>query len=70
MTSSTPDPASGRAFVVLCVVAGVGLGPSRLTPTDRLTWLLEVMPLPLAVRLLAITLARFSLTCLRFPLTR
>ena len=64
MTSSTPDPASGRAFVVLCVVAGVGLVASGLTPTDRLTWLLEVMPVIIAVPLLAMTRARFPLTWL------
>jgi len=68
VTSSTPDPASGRAFVVLCVVAGVGLVASGLTPTDRLTWLLEVMPVIIAVPLLAMTRARFPLTWLCYAL--
>jgi len=68
VNSSTPDPASGRAFLLLCGVAAVGLVASGLTPNDRLTWLLEVLPVMIAVPLLALTMRRFPLTWLCYVL--
>ena len=52
----------------LCGVAGVGLVASGLAPTDRLTWLLEVVPVNIAVTLLAMTRVRFPLNWLCYAL--
>lgn len=68
MTSSTLEPAARRAFLALCAVAVVGLVASGLTPNDRLTWLLEVLPVMVAVPLLALTMQRFPLTWLCYAL--
>jgi len=54
--------ASRRAFLVLCVVAAVGLVWSGIGPVDRLTWWLEVAPVIIAVPLLAATRSRFPFT--------
>lgn len=60
--------ASHRAFAALCIVAVAGLVLSGIAPKDRPTWLLEVMPVLIAVPLLGATLRRFPLTWLVYVL--
>ncbi|MCP5327075.1 MAG: DUF2238 domain-containing protein [Steroidobacteraceae bacterium] len=60
--------ASQRAFLVLCVVAVIGLVWSGIGPRDRATWWLEVAPVLIAVPLLAATIGRFPLTWLCYAL--
>ncbi len=53
---------SRRAFFALSAVAAIGLVWSGIGPVDRLTWWLEVVPVIVAVPLLAATRSRFPLT--------
>lgn len=66
MTSTAPAPvdlrASQRGFFLVSGVAALGLVLSGIAPHDRLTWLLEVIPVIIAVPLLALTRARFPFT--------
>ncbi len=63
------DPrASQRGFVLLLGVAGVGLLISGIGPHDRLTWLLEVIPVMIAVPLLLYTRRSFPFTGLVYAL--
>ena len=53
------------------ILLGLGvalLGISGLQPYDRLTWILEVFPIFLAIPLLVLTARRFSLTSLAYRL--
>ncbi|MGH8308791.1 MAG: DUF2238 domain-containing protein [Steroidobacteraceae bacterium] len=74
IASSRPVPAvpaplaSRRAFGMFVVVAIVGLIVSGIEPRDRLTWWLEVLPVVIALPLLAWTRDRFPLTWLAYTL--
>ena len=65
---ATDASASQRGYVFLLAVAGVGLLVSGIAPHDRLTWLLEVIPVIIAVPLLVFTRARFPFTGLVYGL--
>ena len=60
--------ASRRAFGVFVAVALVGLILSGIEPRDRMTWWLEVLPVVIALVLLAWTRDRFPLTWLVYAL--
>lgn len=63
------DPrASQRGLMLLLAVAIVGLVLSGLGPHDRLTWLLEVIPVFIAVPLLLATRRSFPFTGLVYAL--
>jgi len=55
---------SARAFTIGCLALLALLVFSGLRPYDRLTWLLEVLPVLIALPLLWVTRARFPLTTL------
>jgi len=57
-----------REPVILLVACVVLLTLSRLDPHDRLTWLLEVSPVLIALPLLVVTYSRFRLTPLLYRL--
>ena len=59
---------SGRELRVLLVVGGAALLVSGIAPHDRLTWLLEVAPILIAVPVLVATARRFPLTPLAYRL--
>ncbi|MGQ0835648.1 MAG: DUF2238 domain-containing protein [Gammaproteobacteria bacterium] len=66
---TAPAPlASRRAFGMFVAVAIVGLIVSGIEPRDRLTWWLEVLPVVIALPLLAWTRDRFPLTWLVYTL--
>ncbi len=60
---------SGREPRVLLVVGAIALAVSGVAPHDRLTWLLEVAPILIAVPVLIATARRFPLTPLAYRLT-
>lgn len=59
-----------KATEPLVLLAGilVSLGVSGISPSDRLTWVLEVFPVVVAVPVLVLTRARFPLTGLLYRL--
>lgn len=59
---------SGREPRVLLVVGALALAVSGVAPHDRLTWLLEVAPILIAVPVLIATARRFPLTPLAYRL--
>lgn len=59
---------SGREPRVLLVVCALALAVSGVAPHDRLTWLLEVAPILIAVPVLIATARRFPLTPLAYRL--
>jgi putative membrane protein len=59
---------SGREPRVLLVVGAAALLVSGIAPHDRLTWLLEVAPILIAVPVLVATARRFPLTPLAYRL--
>lgn len=59
---------SGRELRVLLVVGAAALLVSGIAPHDRLTWLLEVAPILIAVPVLVATARRFPLTPLAYRL--
>ncbi len=56
------DELNFREPLVLLILCGIALLLSGLRPYDRTTWLLEVMPILLAVPLLVATYQRFPFT--------
>ena len=64
----SPQTLSRSGFAVLLLVLGVALTASFLIAQDRLTWLLEVMWVLLAIPLLVVTRQRFPLTTLLYVL--
>jgi putative membrane protein len=65
--SASPGAALGLPVVLFCSVALV-LVWSGIEPYDRLTWVLEVTPVLIAMPLLAFTARRFPLTTLVYVL--
>jgi putative membrane protein len=65
--SASPGAALGLPVVLFCIVALV-LVWSGIEPYDRLTWVLEVTPVLIAMPLLAFTARRFPLTTLVYVL--
>ena len=59
---------SGREPRVLLVVGAIALAVSGVAPHDRLTWLLEVAPILIAMPVLIATARRFPLTPLAYRL--
>ena len=59
---------SGRELRVLLGVGAAALLASGIAPHDRLTWLLEVAPILIAVPVLVATARRFPLTPLAYRL--
>jgi len=59
---------SGREPRVLLVVGALALAVSGVAPHDRLTWLLEVAPILIAVPVLIASARRFPLTPLAYRL--
>jgi len=59
---------SGREPRVLLVVGAIALAVSGVAPHDRLTWLLEVAPILIAVPVLIASARRFPLTPLAYRL--
>jgi putative membrane protein len=59
---------SGRELRVLLVVGAAALLVSGIAPHDRLTWLLEVAPILIAVPVLVARARRFPLTPLAYRL--
>lgn len=57
-----------RLLVVLALVVFLALVISAVSPTDRLTWLMEVAPVLIALPLLFATYGRFPLTTLLYVL--
>jgi putative membrane protein len=66
--ASASAHASRRAAAAALAVAVAALGWSGLAPRDRLTWLMEVAPVLLAIPVLAVTFHRFPLTPLLYAL--
>ena len=64
----SPQTLSRSGFAVLLLVLVVALTASFLIAQDRLTWLLEVMWVLLAIPLLVVTRQRFPLTTLLYVL--
>lgn len=62
MVNRTPTLAAGTGLLALALAA------SGIRPYDRLTWLLEVVPIIVVVPLLAATYRRFPLTTLLYGL--
>ncbi len=60
---STPQP---RHLLIATALIAVALVISFIDPHDRLTWLMEVMPVLIAVPVLALTYRRFPLTGLLY----
>jgi putative membrane protein len=65
--SASPGAALGLPVVLFCIVALV-LVWSGIEPYDRLTWVLEVTPVLIAMPLLVFTARRFPLTTLVYVL--
>lgn len=61
-------PATHREPVILLIVGAALLAVSGVQPYDRLTWILEVFPVFLAIPLLVLTARRFPLTSLTYRL--
>jgi putative membrane protein len=59
---------AGREQVVLLMLWLLALVASGIGPTDRLTWLMEVLPVLIAIPLLIATRRRFPLTPLLYRL--
>jgi putative membrane protein len=59
---------SGVTFWIFIAVAAIGLVLSGISPSERLTWWLEVLPVMIAVPLLWLTRERFPLTPLAYVL--
>jgi putative membrane protein len=59
---------SDRLCLALLAIVAVALGVSAIRPHDRLTWLLEVLPVLIAAPLLIATRRRFPLTPLVYVL--
>lgn len=57
-----------REPAILLMVGVALLGVSAVQPYDRLTWILEVFPIVLAIPLLVLTARRFPLTSLAYRL--
>jgi putative membrane protein len=55
-------------FWIFIAVAAIGLTLSGISPTERGTWWLEVLPVMIAVPLLWLTRERFPLTALAYVL--
>ena len=67
--AAAPMPVRSRnALAAFCVVALAGLAISGTNPHDRLTWLLEVVPVMIALPLLLLTARRFPLSWLVYAL--
>jgi len=64
----SPQTLSRSGFAVLLLVLVIALSASFLIAQDRLTWLLEVMWVLLAIPLLVATRKRFPLTTLLYVL--
>lgn len=64
----SPQTLSRSGFAVLLLVLVIALSASFLIAQDRLTWLLEVMWVLLAIPLLVATRQRFPLTTLLYVL--
>jgi len=62
-SATTPSWQSALALLVLCALIG-----SAIAPYDRLTWLMEVAPVIVALPLLVITRQRYPLTHLLYLL--
>src|SRR4030095_797446 len=59
---AVPAASSTRLCTVLLAIVVIALAVSAVQPYDRLTWLLEVLPVLIAVPLLVATHRRFPLT--------
>jgi putative membrane protein len=59
---------TGVTFWIFIAVAAIGLALSGISPTERGTWWLEVLPVIIAVPLLWLTRERFPLTPLAYVL--
>ena len=57
-----------RNLVILCIVIGVLLVATAISPYDRSTWLMEVAPVLLVGPILILTYRRFPLTSLLYML--
>jgi putative membrane protein len=57
-----------REPVLLLIIAVLFLGMSSIHPYDRMTWLLEIFPILIAIALLTATFRRFPLTPLLYRL--
>jgi putative membrane protein len=57
-----------RRVLAVCIVSATALIVSGIAPYDRLTWLMEVMPVLLALPVLVFTRTRFPLTTLVYVL--
>jgi len=57
-----------RELVTLLLLLAVALVASGIRPVDRLTWLLEILPILIVVPLLAVTWRRFPMTPLVYRL--
>ncbi|HMX16762.1 MAG TPA: DUF2238 domain-containing protein [Rhodocyclaceae bacterium] len=69
MTTSSPAPSPPMAVpLAVAAVVVAALAVSAIAPYDRLTWLLEVFPVLIALPLLALTRRRFPLTDLLYVL--
>lgn len=58
----------GRLEILLLAAVLGALAISAVSPTDRVTWLMEVLPVMLAIPLLLLTRGRFRLTPLLYIL--
>ena len=68
MPPGGPHPAAGRSLASVAVIWIFALVASGITPRDRLTWLMEVMPVLITLPLLIATRARFPFTTLAYGL--
>lgn len=66
MTASKHDARPPRALQILSASVGAAVLASAIAPVDRLTWLLELTPLPVIFAVLWLTSRRFPLTPLLY----
>lgn len=66
--TGAPQPSATRALVAVAIIWVLALFASGIAPRDRLTWVMEVAPVLIALPLLVATRARFAFTTLAYCL--
>ena len=67
-SSNLADPAQRKQLLIAAAIVIVALCISAIRPYDRPTWIMEVMPVLIALPVLAFTYRRFPLTTLLYYL--
>ena len=67
-SSNLVDPVQRKQLLIAAVILIIALCISAIHPYDRATWIMEVMPVLIALPVLAFTYKRFPLTTLLYGL--